>query len=185
MRKQLYSMSFEDAVLRELSIERDAEEVVKTTVNLPYWMYVSVELLHFEEDIATNKLYTGIVNHGTAIIQHRFGDELDAQRQIRSKILRSDDEHDIGYLLDFKVLGNKTFANPRKRNLSIPEWCMQYLGRFSGAFPIKYSTAIRLSMMYSLLKWENITERCANNCVEETKAFESGVNKYMQVIGIL
>jgi len=181
-KQTLAHASFDDAVLNRTHQDHYAEEAVKTSVNLPYWMYVSLELLHLEEDITTNKLYTGIVNHGTAIVQHRFGDELDAQRQIRSKILRSDDEHDIGYLLDFKVLGNKTFANPRKRTVAIPDWCVEYLRRFSGVFPINYSTVIRLSMMYSLLKWEHITERCRTNCAEETEAFERGLNKYLHVV---
>jgi len=177
-------MSFEEAVLRELSLERDAEEVVKTSVYLPRWLGIATEIIHSRSNMSADKLYTGMINYGSALMQHRFGDELEAHQQVRGTLLESGDDFKAGFLYDFKSLGDVMFIKPRRRSVRIPEWCVKYLGSFSGAFPIEYSATIRLSIAYALMKNE-VTNPCKENCVCETESFERGLNTYMQVIGIL
>ena len=179
MKKTLHSMSFEDAVLRELSIERDQENIKETSVYLPKWVQTSIDILHIESEMSFAKLYLGIINHGTAILQHRFNDEIDAIQHVRHTILRSGDDFAEDFLHDFKSLGDRTFVKPYKRTVAMPEWCIGYLGDLSMAFPIEYSASIRLSMCYSLNKWSNINIVGKMNCESEIVSFEHGIDKYI------
>ena len=176
----LYSMSFEDAVLRELSIERDSEEVAETSVHLPRWMQISVEILHYEAKMSEAKLYTGLINHGTALLQHRFDDEIVAHQHIRRMMLRTDNEFAKDFLYDFKTLGDRTFSRSKKRTVKIPVWCVTYLGIVSNVFPIIYSSAIRLAMCHSLSKWNTIDSVGRENCNTEINGFEKSLNGYIE-----
>ena len=181
MKRPLHSMNFNDAVLRELSIERDGETVKEISVYLPNWMLTPIEILHIESGMSAAKLYTGIVNHGTAKIQHRFDDEIDVFQQVRRTILRSDDEFNKDLLHHFNPLGDKTFVKPYRRTMSIPEWCIGYLGKVSNALPIEYSASIRMATYYSLEQWKDIPNSSMAKCREETTSFESGINKYVEL----
>lgn len=174
-------MSFNDAVLRELSIERDGEKAKEISVYLPKWAQTPIDILHIESKMSAAKLYTGIVNHGTAILQHKFDDEIDAFQHIRRTILRDGNEFNEDLLHYFKPLGDKTFVKPYRRTLSIPEWCIGYLGKVSNALPIEYSASIRVAMCYSLDIWEEITTVGKSKCVEEISSFEIGIDNYIKL----
>jgi len=178
-RPTLHSMSFKDAVLRELSIERDREEVMETSIYLPRWMQISVEILHYEAKMSEAKLYTGLINHGTAIMQHRFDSEIVAHQHARRTILRSSDEFAKDFLYDFKTLGDRTFTRTKKRTVDMPTWSVTYLGIVGSAFPIQYSSSIRLAICYSLNKWLTIDRIGRENCNMETNEFEKSLNRYI------
>lgn len=184
-KRPLYSMSFEEAVIRELSIERDGEKVKEISVYLPKWMRTPIDILHIESEMSAAKLYTGIVNHGTAILQHRFDDEIDAFQQVRRTILRSGNEFNEDLLHYFKPLGDETFVKPYRRTMCTPEWCIGYLGKVSNALPIEYSASIRMAMYYSLERWKDIQDCSKTRCRKEIDEFESGINDYVKLCNYL
>ena len=183
-RPPLHSMSFKDAVLRELSLERDREETKDTSVHVSRWMQISVEILYYdakmsETKLSKAKLYTGLMNHGTAIIQHRFDDEISAHQLMRSKLLRSDDDFAKEFLYEFKPFGDLTLNKTKKQTIKAPEWATSYLGIVGSVFPIRYSAAIRLAMCYSLDKWMTPDDVGHKNCKTEIVGFEKSLNKYI------
>ena len=177
MKHPIYSMSFSDAVLRELSIERDEKKVKETSVFLPKWMRTPIDILHIESKMSVAKLYTGIVNHGTSILQHRFDDEINAFQHVRRAILRSGNTFHEALLHEFNSIGDATFVKPYRRTMNIPEWCIGYLGKLSDVFPIEYSASIRMSIYYSLNRWDDIPTWNKSMCLKEIDTFEKGVNE--------
>jgi len=150
MKQTLAHASFDDAVLNRTHPDRDVEDTMVTAVNLPQWIRECTAILKTNNHISEGKLYTYMIDHGTAMIEWKYGVRFDELGKAYVKMVDSENvfvnDVAMNYHFDLDGIGH----GGRRRTVRVPIWCKNVLGRLSGVGMLNYSSMLRLSICFSL-----------------------------------
>ena len=172
-------MSFEDAIFREHLLDRPIGDVEKTNVHLPQWTRIAVALLHNEHKMSESKIYTGLINHGTAMLQHRFGKDVELYGDAQNRMLRSKNIYIRTFAIDFRIDVDGLAEGGKRRTVHVPTWCVNFLGSFGKSVRMNYASLIRLAIYTSLNKCATLDSEHKTICKTEVESFERKFNDYI------
>jgi len=179
--QDLAEMSFDEAIDRELSLNRSAEDVVKTTIHIPLWVRASVARKHAEMGVSEGRLYTAIINHGTSIIKQRYKDQIREMEGVRYKLLKSDNEIIKSLVGDFQICVNGVQGGKDRRTVRVPVWCKGYLGTVGAALRMEFSSMVRLALYLAFQTNRDISKKDMEICKLAVSTFEYKLADYSTV----
>lgn len=179
--QDLAELTFDEAIDRELLLNRSSEDVVKTTIHIPLWVRASIARKHAEMDVSEGKLYTAIINHGTSIIKTRYKDRIRDMEGVRYKLLKSDNDIIKSLVGDFQICVNGVQGGKDRRTVRVPAWCKDYLGTVGAAFRMEFSSMVRLALYLAFQTNRDISKKDMRICKTAISNFEYKLKDYSTV----
>lgn len=152
-------------------------ELTRTTVMLPVWLRREVSVVHLDTNIAQGKLYTAMVNHGTALLQEMLKPHIDGLHDTLRELTKSDNTIIIDMLQNFHISVNGVEGGLR-RTISIPIWCKGYLASAGSHLRMEFSSMIRLALYLSIQRYGGIIDSDRVVCDADITRFEKRVRDY-------
>jgi len=178
MRKTLINSDFREAVIdRYTDIHGD---LARSTVMLPTWLRREVFNIHIDENVAEGKIYTGMVNYGTALLQHTLSDRIKALHSDVRALTSSDNDMIVDIVQNFSTSVNGVKGGAR-RTISIPAWTQSYLASTGTYLRTEFSSMLRLTLYMAIQQYDHILEKDGIICETEINAFDSQVRDYTHV----
>lgn len=179
--QDLAELTFDEAIDRELLLNRSSEDVVKTTIHIPLWVRASIARKHAEMGVSEGKLYTAIINHGTSIIKTRYKDRIREMEGVRYKLLKSDNDIIKSLVGDFQICVNGVQGGKDRRTVRVPAWCKDYLGTVGAALRMEFSSMVRLALYLAFQTNCDISKKDMRTCKSAISKFESKLGDYSTV----
>jgi len=155
-------------------------ELTRTTVLLPVWLRREVSMIHLDTNIAQGKIFTAMVNHGTALLQERLKLHIEGLHDTLRELTVSDNSIVIDMLQNFHISVNGVEGGLR-RTIAIPVWCKGYLASAGGHLRMEFSSMIRLSLYLSISEYDGILDSDKAVCDADIARFEKKVHEYAHV----
>ena len=179
--QELAELTFDEAIARELLMNRSPDEVVKTTIHIPLWIRASVARKHAEMNVSEGKLYTAIINYGASIIKTRYKDQIHEMEGVRYKLLKSDNDIIKSLVGDFQICVNGIQGGKDRRTIRIPVWCKGYLGTVGAALRMEFSSIVRLALYLAFQTNRDISKKDMRTCKAAITTFEYKFKDYSTV----
>ena len=179
--KDIAELSFDEAIDRELKVNRSTEDIVKTTVHIPLWVRAAIACKHAEIGTSEGKIYTAIINYGTSVLKQNYQDQIRVMEGVRYKLLKSDNDIVRSLVGDFQICVNGVQGNSDRRTIRVPAWCKEYLGTVGSALRMEFSSMVRLALYLAFQKSEGLGIKDMQVCTTAISTFEHKFADYSNV----
>lgn len=180
MKHAIAHATFREAVTNRNKIDTDVEEVATTSVHLPQWIRECVVLMEGETNLSESKLLTYMINHGTSMIEVKYGHLIDEMKTLRSTMINSRNVYINGVAMNLTLEVDESGNGGKRRTVRVPEWCENVLGQLAGTGLINYSSMVRLSICFSLSRNGDLREDRLKRANRKVARFDDSLRDYME-----